>query len=208
MERGRKRRFCSLASRSSHGFPRHLSRGCAKICSHWFKMFLTHLRLKWKIASYFTEHPSEVIGAGELAHRLNRRAADVAEVLLKMHDKGLLVAEQPADEVLFSLNPDHPAVAGMVRKEVATDRGNSVSKLEEGDDFMKKSTKCAKCNSSEVYVCKGYANQRLESSMGDFATYVCLDCGFMENWLRDLSPKNKERIQKHWTKAAEYVELE
>lgn len=78
-------------------------------------MFLTRLLLESKISMYFAEHSHASIGAEALAERLRKRPADVAEVLLKMLDHGLLIAEPYPKEMLFSLNTEHPSVSKMVR---------------------------------------------------------------------------------------------
>jgi hypothetical protein len=79
-------------------------------------MFLKQWLLESKISMYFAEHSHESIGAEALAERLRKRPADVAEVLLKMLDHGLLIAEPYPEEMLFSLNTEHPSISHMVHK--------------------------------------------------------------------------------------------
>jgi hypothetical protein len=88
-------------------------------------MFLTRLLLESKISMYFAEHSQESIGAEALAERLKKRPADVAEILLKMLDHGLLIAEPYPKEMLFSLNTEHPSISKMVRN-MSADRWRTV----------------------------------------------------------------------------------
>jgi len=75
---------------------------------------------------------------------------------------------------------------------------------------MKKSGKCPKCDSLEVYTDEGNImrtenSARAISTWSRFkvATYICTSCGFFEEYMsqKDLENRNKiEKIQSKWEK--------
>lgn len=74
---------------------------------------------------------------------------------------------------------------------------------------MKKTGICPKCDSSEVYVnTKVALGNRSTINISTWVgavieTYICLDCGFLEDYLRSsdlLNEKTIEKIRSTWQK--------
>jgi hypothetical protein len=69
---------------------------------------------------------------------------------------------------------------------------------------------CPKCNSANVYTKDGGLSWGAEDLLiddGSFAqnadcvSYICIDCGYFENYIVDMARLQK-KVQKNWTKVA------
>jgi len=75
---------------------------------------------------------------------------------------------------------------------------------------MKKSGQCPKCNSTEVYTnekAKGHGHRSILMvsifSSAQINAYICLNCGFMEEYLAPQTmsnPSKMEKIRSKWSK--------
>src|SRR6266700_2476414 len=72
-------------------------------------------KLARKVAKYFAQHATEPVDQRTLAEELKENPADVAEMLSKMRDAGLLLSEKSPQGMMFSLNRERSSMAYLAR---------------------------------------------------------------------------------------------
>jgi predicted nucleic-acid-binding Zn-ribbon protein len=75
---------------------------------------------------------------------------------------------------------------------------------------MKKSNKCPKCASTEIYADDSFSHRGASSKLGvstwsqvSITTYACLNCGFTERYIQDSDindPDKMDKIRSNWKK--------
>ena len=72
---------------------------------------------------------------------------------------------------------------------------------------MRDSKQCPKCNGTEIFTDEGIAKRGDRVALGVdswtrifIATYVCLDCGYVDEYIdkESMDEKRKEKIRKNW----------